>query len=78
MLLKISFENMTHACVEAGTAEDVATLFKPREKGTKAFLNQNNGHSWMLPEMLRLADHGLKHDECAPIISERKGQGNLF
>jgi len=36
-----------------------------REKGIDAFLNQNNGKGWMLPETLRLADYGLGHDERA-------------
>ena len=36
-----------------------------REKGIKAFLTQNDGEGWMLPETLRLADYGLGHDERA-------------
>jgi hypothetical protein len=36
-----------------------------REKGIEAFLNQNEGEGWMLPETLRLADYGLGHDERA-------------
>jgi len=36
-----------------------------REKGTEAFLSQNDGEGWMLPETLRLADYGLGHDERA-------------
>jgi len=36
-----------------------------RDKGIEAFLNQNNGEGWMLPETLRLADYGLGHDERA-------------
>ena len=36
-----------------------------REKGIAAFLNQNDGEAWMLPETLRLADYGLGHDERA-------------
>jgi len=36
-----------------------------REKGIEAFLNQNDGQGWMLPETLRLADYGLGHDERA-------------
>jgi len=35
------------------------------EKGIKAFLDQNNGEGWMLPEKLRPADYGLGHDESA-------------
>ena len=34
-----------------------------REKGVEAFLSQNDGEGWMLPETLRLADYGLGHDE---------------
>ena len=36
-----------------------------RERGIEAFLNQNDGEGWMLPETLRLADYGLGHDERA-------------
>ena len=36
-----------------------------RDGGIEAFLNQNDGEGWMLPEMLRLADYGLGHDERA-------------
>ena len=36
-----------------------------RERGIDAFLNQNDGEGWMLPETLRLADYGLGHDERA-------------
>lgn len=36
-----------------------------REKGIEAFLNQNNGEGWMLPETLRLSYYGLGHDERA-------------
>ena len=36
-----------------------------REKGIEAFLSQNDGEGWMLPETLRLADYGLGHDERA-------------
>ena len=35
------------------------------EKGIEAFLSQNEGEGWMLPETLRLADYGLGHDERA-------------
>ncbi len=38
-----------------------------REKGIEAFLNQNDGEGWMLPETLRLADYGLGHDERAKV-----------
>jgi hypothetical protein len=34
-------------------------------KGMDAFLIQNDGQGWMLPETLRLADYGLGHDDRA-------------
>ena len=36
-----------------------------RERGIAAFLDQNDGEGWMLPETLRLADYDLGHDEGA-------------
>lgn len=36
-----------------------------RAAGIAAFLAQNNGEGWMLPETLRLADYGLGHDDRA-------------
>ena len=36
-----------------------------REKGIEAFLNQNQGEGWLLPETLRLADYGLGRDDRA-------------
>jgi hypothetical protein len=36
-----------------------------REKGIAAFLAQNDGEGWMLPETLCLADYGLGHDDRA-------------
>lgn len=33
--------------------------------GIESFCNQNDGEGWMLPEMLRLADYGLGHDDRA-------------
>ena len=35
------------------------------DAGIEAFLGQNEGEGWMLPETLRLADYGLGHDERA-------------
>ena len=35
------------------------------EQGIEAFLAQNHGEGWMLPETLRLADYDLGHDERA-------------
>jgi len=44
-----------------------------REKGIQAFLDQNDGEGWMLPETLRLADYDLGHDgrakEHQPVAS---------
>ena len=36
-----------------------------RDAGIEAFLGQNEGEGWMLPEALRLADYGLGYDERA-------------
>ena len=36
-----------------------------REQGIEAFLTQNDGEGWLLPETLRLADYGLGHDDRA-------------
>ena len=36
-----------------------------QSEGIKAFLNQNNGEGWLLPETLCLADYGLGHDDRA-------------
>jgi hypothetical protein len=38
-----------------------------REKGIEAFLTQNDGEGWMLPDTLRLADYGLGHDDRAKV-----------
>ncbi|MFH1012058.1 MAG: hypothetical protein V1784_12605, partial [bacterium] len=45
--------------------EKIRACGSDREKGIEAFLNQNDGEGWMLPETLRLADYGLGHDERA-------------
>lgn len=36
-----------------------------QEKGVDAFLAQNNGEGWLIPETVRLADYGLGHDDRA-------------
>lgn len=45
-----------------------------QEKGLEAFLAQNDGEGWMIPEQLRLADYGLGHDDRAqqyqPVASQ--------
>jgi hypothetical protein len=42
--------------------------------GLEAFMAQNNGEGWMLPETLRLSDYGLGHDDRArqlqPVASQ--------
>ncbi len=43
----------------------IAACGNDRDKGIEAFLDQNNGEGWMLPETLRLADYGLGHDDRA-------------
>jgi hypothetical protein len=44
-----------------------------REAGIEAFMTQNNGEGWLLPETVRLADYGLGHDmralEHQPVAS---------
>ena len=45
-------------------------------QGINAFLNQNNGEGWLLPETLCLADYGLGHDERArqpQLVASRLG-----
>ena len=36
-----------------------------QDRGIKAYLTQNNGEGWLLPETLCLADYGLGHDDRA-------------
>ena len=36
-----------------------------QDRGIDAFLSQNDGEGWLLPETLRLADYGLGHDDRA-------------
>jgi hypothetical protein len=36
-----------------------------RDAGIAAFLAQNHGEGWLLPETLRIADYGLGHDDRA-------------
>lgn len=47
-----------------------------REQGISAFLSQNNGEGWILPETLILAELGLGHDDRARVpqpVRERLG-----
>jgi hypothetical protein len=46
------------------------------EKGLDAFLEQNAGEGWLIPETLCLADYGLGHDERAQghqVVASRLG-----
>ena len=43
----------------------IALAGADRKRGVEAFLHQNHGEGWMLPETLRLADYGLGHDDRA-------------
>ncbi len=45
--------------------EKIAACGNDRDRGIDAFLAQNNGEGWLLPETLRLADYGLGHDDRA-------------
>ena len=36
-----------------------------RAEGIRTFLAQNDGHGWMVPETVRLADYALGHDDRA-------------
>jgi hypothetical protein len=45
--------------------EKICACGGDREKGIQAFLTQNGGEGWMLPETLGLADYGLGHEQCA-------------
>ena len=45
--------------------EKIAAAGGDREEGIAAFLFQNDGEGWMLPETVRLADYGLGHDDRA-------------
>lgn len=45
--------------------EKITACGGDRDKGIEAFLSQNDGEGWMLPETLRLADYRLGHDDRA-------------
>lgn len=53
-----------------------------RDAGMRAFLDQNDGEGWMIPEELRLADYGLGHDDRAcqpqPVAAAAGGLGPRF
>lgn len=47
-----------------------------QEEGIRAFLAQNEGEGWLIPETLRLADYGLGHDDraqCHQPVAHRLG-----
>jgi hypothetical protein len=43
----------------------IAACGGDQDRGIEAFLTQNSGEGWLLPETLRLADYGLGHDDRA-------------
>ncbi len=45
--------------------QNIAASGGDLDRGIEAFLIQNNGEGWLLPETLRLADYGLGHDDRA-------------
>lgn len=47
------------------TVLSLVAFYELERLGLDAFLAQNDGEGWMLPETLRLADYGLGHDERA-------------
>ena len=55
VLAQIAFQDLEDKIIAAGD----------RDQGIEAFLAQNHGEGWMLPETLRLADYGLGHDDRA-------------
>ena len=54
VLTLIAFEDL---------ASKIQAAYGDREKGIEAFLAQNHGEGWMLPETVLLADYGLGHDD---------------
>lgn len=47
------------------TVLSLVALHDLQKKGLNAFLSQNNGEGWLIPDNIRLADYGLGHDERA-------------
>ena len=58
----------------ADLQQHIAACGGDREAGIQAFMDQNHGEGWLLPETLRLADYNLGHDDRAqhhqPVASE--------
>ena len=58
----------------ADLQQHIAAAGGDREAGIQAFMDQNHGEGWLLPETLRLADHSLGHDHRAtehqPVATE--------
>jgi hypothetical protein len=49
------------------TVLSLIALHDLEARGLSAFLDQNNGDGWLIPETLCLADYGLGHDERAKV-----------
>ncbi|HOY68950.1 MAG TPA: hypothetical protein PLP29_18890 [Candidatus Ozemobacteraceae bacterium] len=56
MLTLVAFDALL-GCVAAAGGD--------RHRGIEAFAALNDGQGWLIPETLRLSDHGLGHDERA-------------
>ena len=58
----------------AGIQRHIDAAGGDHEAGIRAFMNQNHGEGWLLPETLRLSDYGLGHDDRAkehqPVATE--------
>ena len=45
----------------------VGAVESPQDAGIQPFLSENHGEGWLLPETVRLSDHGLGHDDRARV-----------
>ena len=52
---------LRHLEASVGAAES------PQDAGIQPFLSENHGEGWLLPETVRLSDHGLGHDDRARV-----------
>ena len=65
-LALIAFQDLQSKIIGAGD----------RKSGMESFIAQHKGEGWLLPETIRLADHGLGHDDRAmhpQVVSGRLG-----
>ncbi len=59
------WDRLRHGGLLLDPQEKIDAAGGDRDAGIEAFLNQNDGEGWLLPETLRLADYGLGHDDRA-------------